>query len=57
MNLELNRRTAPQIYLDLIPITSTEGGDIALGGTGKIIEWALRMRRFDQDRLYDWHGG
>ena len=51
--LRLNRRTAPQIYLDLIPITSTEGGDVRLGGTGKIVEWALCMRRFDQDRLYD----
>jgi aminoglycoside phosphotransferase family enzyme/predicted kinase len=51
--LRLNRRTAPQIYLDLIPITSTESGDIALGGPGKTIEWALRMRRFDQERLYD----
>jgi aminoglycoside phosphotransferase family enzyme/predicted kinase len=51
--LRLNRRTAPQIYLDLIPITSTEGGDVSLGGTGAVIEWALCMRRFDQDRLYD----
>jgi len=51
--LRLNRRTAPQIYRDLIPVTSTESGDVCLGGTGKIIEWALCMRRFDQDRLYD----
>jgi uncharacterized protein len=51
--LRLNRRTAPQIYRDLIPITSIEGDDVSLGGTGAVIEWALRMRRFDQDRLYD----
>jgi len=51
--LALNRRTAPQIYLDLIPITSTEGGGFRLGVPGKIVEWALCMRRFDQESLYD----
>jgi aminoglycoside phosphotransferase family enzyme/predicted kinase len=52
--LKLNRRTAPQIYLDLIPVTSTGGGDFSLGGgSGKIIEWVLCMRRFDQEKLYD----
>jgi len=51
--LSLNRRTAPQIYLDLKPITSIEGGGFLLGAPGKIVEWALCMRRFDQGKLYD----
>jgi aminoglycoside phosphotransferase family enzyme/gluconate kinase len=51
--LRLNRRTAPKIYLELKPITSTEGGGFCLGAPGKVVEWALVMRRFDQEKLYD----
>src|SRR5262245_51247962 len=50
--LKLNRRTAPQMYLDLVPISSDESG-FCLGSGEKIVEWALRMRRFDQNTLYD----
>jgi uncharacterized protein len=50
--LKLNRRTAPQIYLDLVPISSTQNG-FCLGIGQKIVEWALCMRRFDQTKVYD----
>ena len=43
--LRLNRRTAPALYLDLLPITGQPDAP-QLGGTGPTIEWALRMRRF-----------
>lgn len=43
--LRLNRRTAPELYLDLLPITGHPHAP-RLGGTGPAIEWALRMRRF-----------
>mgnify|MGYP006191618025 CR=1 FL=1 len=43
--LRLNRRTAPELYLDLLPITGHPHAP-QLGGTGPAIEWALRMRRF-----------
>lgn len=49
--LRLNRRFAPDIYLDVIPITGAPG-DPHLGGPGLAIEHAVRMRRFDDhDRL------
>ena len=51
--LAINRRTAPQLYLDVIPITVGESGEFRLGGEGDAIEWALVMRRFDQAKLYD----
>jgi uncharacterized protein len=49
--LRLNRRFAPDIYLDVVPITG-EPNDPYLGGNGLAIEHAVRMRRFDDhDRL------
>jgi aminoglycoside phosphotransferase family enzyme/predicted kinase len=50
--LRLNRRTAPELYLNVVPIT----GDPAaprVGGTGEAIEYALKMRRFPQAALAD----
>ena len=52
--LRLNRRTAPDHYLDVQPVTgSVEAPHI--GGAGTAIDWVLRMRRFDDahglDRL------
>ncbi|MBC8012479.1 MAG: AAA family ATPase [Methyloceanibacter sp.] len=49
----VNARTAPQLYLDVVPITLGEGGAFRLGGEGQAVEWVLRMRRFDQAKLYD----
>ncbi|WP_340117502.1 AAA family ATPase [Pelagibius sp. 7325] len=47
---EINSRTAPDLYLDVVPVTKTASG-LALGGEGKAVEWVLVMRRFDQDQL------
>jgi aminoglycoside phosphotransferase family enzyme/predicted kinase len=51
--LRLNRRTAPQIYLEVIPVTIGEDGSLHLGGKGREAEWVLQMKRFDQAGLYD----
>jgi hypothetical protein len=51
--LVINRRTAPQLYFEVIPITHGENGKFQLGGEGEPKEWALVMRRFDQEKLYD----
>ncbi|HEY9038161.1 MAG TPA: AAA family ATPase [Roseovarius sp.] len=45
--LELNRPAAPSIYRDLIAVTRDADGRLHLGGTGEVVEWVLRMRRFD----------
>jgi uncharacterized protein len=47
--LDINRRHAPELYLELVPITQEDNGTLRLGGRGAVIEWALRMRRFEQD--------
>jgi aminoglycoside phosphotransferase family enzyme/predicted kinase len=49
--LELNRPYAPEIYLRLVAITRTARGGLEIGGEGEPVEWALEMRRFDQDSL------
>lgn len=49
--LAINRGSAPDIYLTLLPITREPDGGLAIDGTGTPVEWALKMRRFDQDRL------
>ncbi len=45
--LEVNRPAAPSIYRDLIAVTRDADGRLDLGGTGEIVEWVLRMHRFD----------
>src|SRR6266702_4927553 len=50
--LRLNRRTAPELYLGVVPITAGASGP-RLGGAGEAIEYALRMRRFPQEALAD----
>ena len=49
--LRLNAPWAPDIYLDVVPITRA-GERARIGGNGEPVEYAVRMRRFDQsDRL------
>jgi aminoglycoside phosphotransferase family enzyme/predicted kinase len=51
--IEANRRFAPELYLDVIAVTRGENGKLALGGAGKAVEWALVMRRFDENATLD----
>ena len=44
--LALNRVTAPMIYRDVVPITRTPDGKLALNGAGPAVDWVLRMHRF-----------
>jgi uncharacterized protein len=48
--MEINRRTAPDLYLDVVPVTRTAAG-LELDGDGTPVEWVLVMRRFDQVNL------
>ena len=50
--LRLNRRSAPALYLDVVPITGTPEQP-ALGGCGPVIDWAVEMRAFAQSGLWD----
>jgi aminoglycoside phosphotransferase family enzyme/predicted kinase len=48
--LRLNRRLAPDLYVEVVPITGTPELP-RLGGSGKVIEYAVRMKRFPQEAL------
>jgi aminoglycoside phosphotransferase family enzyme/predicted kinase len=48
--LRLNRRLAPSLYLDVVPVTGTPDAPV-LGGDGEPIEYAVKMRQFDQEGL------
>ena len=50
--IALNRATAPDIYLDAAPIRKT-GDGFGFEGDGEIVEWATRMRRFDEEATLD----
>jgi aminoglycoside phosphotransferase family enzyme len=45
--LRLNRRLAPDVYLDVMPLTATPHG-LAIGGDGPIMDWLVVMRRLDE---------
>lgn len=48
--LRLNQRTAPDLYLDVVPICGTVAAP-EIDGIGKPFEYALRMKRFDDAAL------
>jgi aminoglycoside phosphotransferase family enzyme/predicted kinase len=50
--LRLNQRLAPALYLGVLPVTGTVAQP-ALGGAGAVLDWAVQMRAFAQDDLWD----
>lgn len=50
--VRLNQRLAAPLYLDVIPITGTPEEPI-INGPGEPFEYAVRMRQFSQDHLFD----
>ena len=46
--IRLNRRLAPDLYLDVIPVTGSYDSP-EINGSGPIIEYAVKMRQFQQD--------
>ncbi len=50
--LRLNRRTAPELYLEVVPVTGTPDEPL-IGGEGPAIDYAVKMREFPQDALLD----
>jgi aminoglycoside phosphotransferase family enzyme len=50
--LRLNRRLAPDVYLDVCALT-LDGEVLAIGGAGRPIDWLLRMRRLPEARTLE----
>lgn len=47
--LVLNKRLSPEVYLDVLPITD-EGDILVIGGTGKIVDYAVKMKKIAMDK-------
>ncbi len=48
--VELNRRLSDDVYLGVVEI-SEEDGSVSLDGRGRVIEYAVKMRRISEDLL------
>jgi uncharacterized protein len=51
--LEVNRPFASDIYCRVVAITREANGRLALDGSGSPVEWAVEMRRFDENATLD----
>jgi aminoglycoside phosphotransferase family enzyme/predicted kinase len=51
--LALNRRTAPDLYLEVRELTRTANDGVGFGTDGRVVDWVVVMRRFDQAALFD----
>lgn len=51
--LRVNQVGAPGLYEAVIAITREADGALALDGAGPAVDYAVRMKRFDQDTLFD----
>jgi aminoglycoside phosphotransferase family enzyme/predicted kinase len=51
--LRVNQPYAPEIYRRVVPITRNGDGRLKLDGDGAPVEWAVEMRRFDENATLD----
>lgn len=51
--LRLNKRLAEEIYLEVLPLSLTTDGKLNLGGTGKAVDWLVKMKRLDEEQMLD----
>jgi len=53
--VQLNQRLAPAVYLGVVGLTIDQDGTFHLGGTGRTVDWLVKMRRLPADRTLE-HG-
>lgn len=51
--VRINRRTAPALYRGVTAVTRQANASLAIGGSGKPVDWLVEMSRFDQGALFD----
>lgn len=51
--VEINRRTAPEIYQGVVTVTEAADGTLALDGAGTPVDCLVDMVPFDQSTLFD----
>ncbi|MBU1395132.1 MAG: hypothetical protein KKE84_03190 [Gammaproteobacteria bacterium] len=53
VEVRLNRRLAPEVYLGVVPLAVDAAGRLSLGGAGETVDWLVRMRRLPAGRMLD----
>src|SRR6516162_9107181 len=56
--VRLNRRLAADVYVGVVPVSQT-GAGLKIEGPGEAVEWAVKMRRLDEEATLQkrlWHG-
>lgn len=51
--VRLNRRLAPDVYLEVAALTDEGEGRLVIGGSGKVVDWLVVMRRLPERLLLD----
>lgn len=51
--IRLNRRLAPDVYLDVVPLKRGAGGSLHVGGEGVVVDWLVKMRRLPVTGMLD----
>ena len=51
--LKVNAGNAPELYRRVVAITRNSDGALEIDGTGTPVEWAVEMRRFDEEQSLD----
>lgn len=51
--VEINRRTAPSLYLGVVPVVRRSDSALRLGGEGEVVDYVVEMAQFDQATLFD----
>lgn len=52
--LRLNRQLAPNVYLEVLPITMLPSGLLTLHGGGEVADWLVKMRRLAKEQMLDY---
>lgn len=52
--LRLNRRLAPDVYLDMVPLAVSPAGGMRVDQAGEVIDWLVKMRRLPAERMLDY---
>lgn len=50
--VRLNRRLAASTYLGVVPIVRDSAGQLVFEGEGEALEWAVKMRRLPEERMF-----
>lgn len=53
VEVALNRRLAPAVYLGVVAVTQAHDGALALNGSGPVVEWLVHMKRLPEAAMLD----